>query len=356
MNRGERIVTLDVLRGMALFGMILVHFHQLMEVPSKGVEDLVGWVIWMGVETKSWATFAFLFGAGFAILMRRAEARGLKLVPLFFRRMLALALFGVAVEVLFGLNILIEYAFWGVALLLVRNWPTRALLLLALISAIALSVYSTVSPYRRSPNHAALEKAEAQGTYGEAMKERAEAMTWRWRQPRALIPGSTFVLFILGLLSIRHGVFADPKATRRTIVTAMIFGLVSWTLAWFVLPKLPFSNGFGIINDQWLAFTYIGGITLLLAYRPVWKERLRAFATTGRMALTNYVLQAAIISWLASGYGLGLKIRPYYELPATILLFLILVLLSTFWLARFSHGPLERIWRSFTLWQVRAEA
>lgn len=351
MNRVERIVTLDILRGMALFGMILVHFHQLMEIPSTGVEDLVGWVIWMGVETKSWATFAFLFGAGFAILMRRAEARGLKLIPLFLRRMLALALFGVAVEVLFGLNILVEYAFWGVALLLVRNWSTRALFVLALFSAIALSVYSTVSPYRRSPNRAALQKAEAEGTYGEAMKERAEAMRWRWSQPRALIPGSTFVLFILGLLSIRHGVFADPKAARRTIATAMMFGLVSWTLAWFVLPKLPFSNGFGIINDQWLAFTYIGAITLLLAYRPAWKERFRAFATTGRMALTNYVLQAAIISWLASGYGLGLKIRPYYVPPATILLFLILVLISTFWLARYSYGPLERLWRSFTMWQ-----
>ena len=61
---------------MALFGMILVHFHQKMEIPTKGIEDLVGWGIWIFLETKSWGMFAFLFGAGFAILIRRAEARG----------------------------------------------------------------------------------------------------------------------------------------------------------------------------------------------------------------------------------------------------------------------------------------
>ena len=120
MTRAERIVTLDVLRGLALFGMILVHFHQKMEIPSKGMEDLVGWFVWMGVETKAWATFAFLFGAGFAILMRRAEARGLAVVPLFLRRMLALALIGIAVEALTGFSILVAAAIWGVPLLFIR--------------------------------------------------------------------------------------------------------------------------------------------------------------------------------------------------------------------------------------------
>ena len=122
----DRIVALDILRGIALFGMILVHFHQVMEIPSKGMEDLVGWTIWMGVESKAWATFAFLFGAGFAILMRRAEARGLRVVPLYLRRMLGLAVFGIAVQLLFGFKILIDYAIWGTALLFVRNWSTRS--------------------------------------------------------------------------------------------------------------------------------------------------------------------------------------------------------------------------------------
>ena len=353
MSRSERIVTLDILRGLALFGMILVHFHQDMEKPAAGLEDIVGWIIWMGLETKAWATFAFLFGAGFAILMRRLEARGERVVPLYLRRMLGLAIFGFAVQALFGFQILIEYAIWGVPLLFVRNWPTRALLVLAVACTTALSVYSIFSPYSRGPYWEPLKKAEAEGTYAEAVSARVTHMGWEYSQPRTLVPTSSFVLFLLGLLAVRHGLFDDPKSKKRIIVSAMIFGFASWALFWFVLEKIPNARGFGIINDRWLAFTFIGGVMLLCAYRPQWKKRLSMFGTTGRMALTNYVLQAGIISWLASGYGLALKIRPYYELPATMLVFLVMVGFSTLWLSRFRYGPLERLWRAFTYfsWQ-----
>ena len=347
MTRAERIVTLDVLRGLALFGMILVHFHQKMEIPSPGREDLVGWAVWVGVESKAWATFAFLFGAGFAILMRNLEARGARVIPIYLRRMLVLAVFGIAVEVLLGFNILIEYAIWGTVLLFVRNWSTRSLLILAVLCAVALSMYSTFKPYRRGPYWESVQKAESEGTFTSAVRARAQNMVWGYSQPRTLIPGSSFVLFILGLLSIRHGLFADPKSRKRIIVTAMIFGFASWALYWLVLFRSS-TDGFGIISDQWLAFTYIGAVVLLLAYRPIWASRLSMFGTTGRMALTNYVLQAALVSLLGSGYGIALKIRPYYELPATIVVFGVMVIFSTLWLSRFRYGPLERLWRTVT--------
>jgi uncharacterized protein len=72
------------------------------------------------------------------------------------------------------------------------------------------------------------------------------------------------------------------------------------------------------------------------------------------MALTNYVLQAAIFWTL--GKHFGIKIRPFFELPGAILLFVALVLFSKFWLARHRYGPLERIWRAFTYWQVNEPA
>jgi uncharacterized protein len=357
MNRSDRIAALDILRGLALFGMILVHFHQRMEIPSKGFEDIVGWFVWMGLETKSWALFALLFGAGFAILMRRMEARRSSVTTCFLRRMAALALFGIAVQILFGFSILLEYAIWGVPLLLIRNWPTRALLMVAVIAAVALPLFSMTSPYSRGPYYEKVEQAEAHGAYVDAVKARAENMRWQYSQPRALIPTSSFVLFIFGLLAIRHGVFADPKGMRRVIITAMTAGFSSWVLTWFVLPRVGL-GGFGIVSDQWLAFTYAGAIVLLLAYRPQWNRRLAAFGVAGRMALTNYVLQAAIISWISSGYGLSLKIRPYLELPATITVFLVMAALSTLWLKLFPYGPLERIWRAFTYfsWQSPTRA
>ena len=356
----SRIVALDILRGIALFGMILVHFHQRREKPAAGTEDLVGWFVWMFVEGKAWATFAFLFGAGFAILMRRAEARGRRVVPLFLRRMAALAVFGILVKVLFGFTILLDYAIWGVVLLLIRNLPTRVLLIIALCSAAALTVASKILPasgQHYAAHWKALNEAEVHGTFTEAVAARAEHGWWWYTRPRILIPDRNLVLFIVGLLAIRHGIFEDARRRRGAILTMMTFGLVSWSAVWllyFKFPKFDYS-GYGILSDQWLAFTYVGAIILLLAYRPAWKQRLAPFGIAGRMALTNYVLQAAMLSVLACGYGFGLKIRPYYDIPAAILLFGACVALSTLWLARFTYGPLERIWRWFTYaeWNVK---
>ena len=359
-DRSSRIVALDILRGIALFGMILVHFHQRMEKPASGTEDLVGWFVWMFVETKAWATFAFLFGAGFAILMRRTEARGLRVVPLFMRRMAALAVFGILVQVLFGFTILIDYAIWGVALLLIHKLPTRMLLLVALCSTAAGTVASKVKPVDRQEYVAhfkALHDAEDNATFRQAVVARAEHARWWYLRPRVLVPDSNLVLFIFGLLAIRHGVFEDARKKKWAILAMMTFGFLSWSAVWLLYFKLPDvdSGAYGILSDQWLAFTYVGAVILLLAYRPAWKQRLAPFGVAGRMALTNYVLQAAILSVLACRYGFGLEIRPYYEIPATIVLFGVCVALSTLWLARFAYGPLERIWRwvTYAEWNMK---
>lgn len=385
----DRIVALDILRGIALFGMILVHFHQRMEIPTEGVEDLVGWIIWMGVETKAWATFAFLFGASFAIIMRRAETSGRRVVPLFLRRMLVLAVFGFLLQTLLGFRILIEYAIWGVALLFVRNWSTKALLILALFSALAGTIYgvtrSAIEISRVGSEQAQLDRtarmkkfaqpwvaisaAEKSGSYTEAVKARAKGVQLTYLRWQTLIPGADFVLFIIGLLAVRHGIFEEPRRKLKPIVVAMVFGLASWACAWWVLPKLPTDTairgvaiplryGFGIVSDQWLAFTYVGLAVLLLAYAPVWKQRLSIFGTAGRMALTNYVLQAAVISLLSASYGFGLQIRPYFVPLSAVALFSVLALVSKWWLARYNYGPLEWIWRSATYakWQQNVKA
>jgi len=101
----DRIVTLDILRGFALLGIIVVHFHQRFRSSWPAAdrlpgEWLVGWTAWWGLEQKAWAAFAFLFGVGFAIFMRRAEAHGRPLVTLYLRRLAVLALIGIAIELL----------------------------------------------------------------------------------------------------------------------------------------------------------------------------------------------------------------------------------------------------------------
>jgi uncharacterized protein len=343
--------------------MILVHVHQYLELPVTGLEDLISSAIWIGAEQKSWATFAFLFGVGFAVQLRRMEAKGLPVTQLYLRRLLVLALFGIAAHALFGFRILLDYALWGVPLLFMRRWTTRSLLLAALISVSARSLIDIAfGPHNwRVPESiaSALRAAETQSSYAVLFDARLQEIRAEYLTPSFLVPGVNLALFIFGFVALRGGLFDNPKQHTRLIVELMLLGLLSWAAYWLVFDRLdpgslpprigvPLQNGFGIVRDQWLAFTYIGGLVLLLAYRPVWERRLSAFALVGRMALTNYLLQIAVLDVLSSGYGFGLRVRPLLVPLVAALVFALEVAFSRFWLARYRLGPAEWLWRSLT--------
>ena len=366
----ERLHSLDILRGLALAGMILVHFHQRLERPSSGVEDLVGWGVWILAEQKAWGIFAFLFGVGFAVLLRRLEAREAAVVPIYMRRLAALAVFGVVATVGLGFSILFEYACWGFVLLLVRRWPTRRLLVLALVAACARPIVAEVgalytwwthaTPSPAGPNLYAMEQEAAKLQHYSALLAArwslfVAGLPHRWRD---LLPGSNLTLFILGLLAVRHGVLEQPKRHVRLIVGWMTFGVLSWALSWTALRALPdvtiagadwpIRFGLGLLQDQWLCLGYVGGVVLLLAFRPQWTQRLRLVGEAGRTGLTNYLLQALVFDIIGSSYGFGLRLRPYAIVVAAPVMFITLALLSRAWLARYRYGPAEWLWRSVT--------
>jgi uncharacterized protein len=370
----ERLHALDIVRGFALFGMILVHFHQKMRLPASGMEDLIGWGVWVLVEQKAWGTFAFLFGVGFAILLRRLEARGASVVPISIRRLAMLAVFGIVAQVAFGFTILLEYAFWGFALLVMRRWPTRVLLVAAALAACArpaageiralyawwtsagLSVASIAGLAQ------AVDAAAAQGSYAALLSARWALFLGSYsRSWWTYVPDSNLTLFTLGLLAVRHRILDEPRRHVRLIRNWMIAGAASWAASWLVLtrvPELPIPGtawplryGLGLVQDQWLCFTYIGALVLLLEFRPQWRRRLSTVGLAGRMALSNYMLQIIVLDVLASGYGVHLRLRPYAYVAASFLLFAGEALISRAWLARYRFGPLEWLWRTVTYLQ-----
>jgi uncharacterized protein len=378
LDADERLHALDILRGLALFGMILVHFHQKMRLDAKGLEDLIGWGVYVLVEQKAWGTFAFLFGVGFAILLRRLESRGASVVPIYLRRLAALAVFGLIAELGFGFQILFSYACWGVALLVMRRWSTRALLATAALAAAArplvavggalydwwvgvqVPAQASVVPALRQ----AVQLAEQQSHYAVLLSARwalfVGSLPHGWRD---LLPDTNLALFTIGLLAVRHGVLDEPRRHVRLIRNWMAFGAAAWAISWLVLRNLPTTGlpnldwpleaGLGVLRDQWLCLTYIGAVVLLLAYRPVWTGRLAPFGRAGRMALTNYMLQAAVLDVLASGYGFGLKLRPLVYAPAAVVFFAAVAALSIAWLRRYRFGPLEWVWRVVTYTRIQ---
>jgi uncharacterized protein len=367
----DRIQTLDVLRGLALLGMIVVHFHiHTLEIVT-GINELLRTLVWRLVEEKSHGTFALLFGAGFAIQLRRADARGGPFAGRYLRRLAVLFLFGVVAHAGFGYNVLIGYAVWGVPLLFIRRWSTRALIITAVLSTMSVPLYwqgsrqyvrltqrpeqATAFQQARIAEGAAvrnaLHAAEDGNSYGRLLAARLQHMAWFYRQPFFVMPGVMLTLFIVGLLLVRHRFFEDPLAHRGVIIGLMIFGLISWVADVWLLDLAPMAIQMAgmLLRNQWLTFTYIGAFLLVVSPRAGWMARLRPIGLAGRMALTNYLIQIAAIDVLFSGYGLGMPdILSTFGLAAAAILFAALVAFSTFWLGRFRFGPAEWVWRSLT--------
>jgi uncharacterized protein len=344
--------------------MFLVHFKD-RSYDSPGIGEAYKTFVYWFFDERFWAMFGILFGVGFAIQFRNAHARGDQYIAKYLRRMVALAVFGFIAEAVFGFNVLLSYAVWGIPLILFRNWRTPALIVAVILSAASHTIYQVANGlyagatmgavhYREEReatseyNKAHLEayrKAQDSKSYREVFKSRLDHMKWFYRQWFSFLPVNTLTLFLLGLLGLRLGIFDRPEEHRRLIVALMIFGVVSWAADMWLIP-----NGYGLLRSMWLTFTYIGGVLLLVAHDKRWLDRLRAFGYTGRMALTNYMVQIAILDLLFSNYAIGLSVHPLVGLVCAIVLFLIDAAFTRWWLAYHRYGPLEWIWRAVTYW------
>jgi uncharacterized protein len=82
-----------------------------------------------------------------------------------------------------------------------------------------------------------------------------------------------------------------------------------------------------------------------------WRQRIAPITLTGRMPLTNYLLQTLIGVTLFYHWGLGLwgKVSPFFELVLAVAIFFVIqVPLTRWWLNRFQQGPMEYLWRVLT--------
>jgi uncharacterized protein len=350
------------------------------------------WIATNLLEERFWTMFGILFGAGFAVQLRRAEIRGRPFAAMYFRRSAVLAAFGFIAHGIFGYNVLLSYAVWSLPLLLMRRWSIGALIIALILSATSMSLYSIgYAGFRAATVGEQAGRAQAQSIneanrafrdanraaqdapeFADVVRARLQHMAWFYPQPFSILPANNFTLFLLGVLGLRLGYFADPARHRRAIVSLMAFGFLSWTTQ-FIVPEFnalsgaplvrPLildraMSGFGLIRTTWLSFVYIGAVLLLVAHDPIWLKRLGAFAWTGRMALTNYMIQIAILDLMFAKYAFGLQLTTLESIAAALVLFGLNAIVSRWWLTRFRFGPLEWLWRSATYasWQPLSSA
>lgn len=358
----DRLIALDVLRGFALFGVLLVNMLDFsgsalrantIGIRGNLLDQTVDIAIVFFAVTKFYLLFSFLFGVGFAVQMRRMEAKGQPFVGFYLRRLLVLFLIGMAHAILlWDGDILRLYALAGVLLLLMRHIPTRMLFGLAAAILLAGLLYFATTDSLQEVSTSTAEEGIAlyqQGSYG-------ELVAYRTRQGTVLdiqIP-MVLVMFLVGLVVGRSGWLDQPEQyqpiLRRWWQGALAFGLFANGLMLYGYEAQVMAwVSLGVhLGAPALSFAYACGILLHI-------EKLRWLAPVGQMALTNYLSHSLICTTLFYGYGFGL----YDRLSATataglvVVIFGSQILLSQWWMSHFQFGPMEWLWRSLTYGQLQ---
>lgn len=386
----ERIRTLDIVRGAAVFGLLLSNMELFsaplaaLALPSlrsfgNPVDAAAHALRTFAVDLKFISIFALLFGVGIALRERRWRDRAVPFGPVYGRWLLALGAIGLLHGALiwYG-DILLAYALTGVLAAWALRLGSRALLLTALgllaLNGLVAAAGAVIGPGAAFPAGAGPGDVEA--ALGRLFqRETSVYSSGSWLSVASLrlwmfsrcVPiflsafGARLLgLFLLGIWAVRAGVLEGlaerPSPLYRAGRWGLLAGLPLEALA-AGLQALGWTDGRGL-GLIW-ASHYFGSLGLSLAYlaalwaagaHPFWRERLQSLAGVGRTSLSNYVLQSVICTAIFYPYGLGLygKLGPASGLALACLIFPAQCLLSAWWLKRFRFGPLEGLARAWT--------
>jgi uncharacterized protein len=385
----ERILDLDILRGMALFGILAANMRGF-SAPLDLYFDIGKWFpsapdryaqmfIDVFVQRKFITLFFFIFGMGFAAQVQRAQATNTRFVLFYPRRLAALALFGLVHGIaIWSGDILLTYAFAGMLLIAFRNYSQKAILALAgwiaFVPVLGITGYAAASAALPGTESVDLVRVAqlipiyAYGSLGSILKQnwlewirqwqsQASPDQW-WSQGFAVVSVS---FFLFGFWMVRARVLEHlahyRSIFRRVAVVCLPLG-VALNLGSTLIPADPptalppaflgwLQGMLQTYGAPVLSAGYAAGLMVLLQ-DAVWRRRLTLFAAVGRMALSNYLMQSLIcvaFFRLTHRYGIW---GPAWDLLPTVVLFGLQILFSNWWLTKYRFGPMEWIWRGMT--------
>jgi uncharacterized protein len=369
----ERYVALDVLRGLALFGVLLINLHTLFRVSlfehilhfhtDAGTWNHVVDVLLAALlETKAVSLFSLMFGVGAAIQADRAVARGVNVTPFLVRRYLVLLALGLChLLLIWNGDVLVLYAVCGLLIVPLLRLPTS---MLAVLGAAAIALRFVVDLPIPFPSADAMQVQAVAAAHAYGSGSFIDILTFRSRETgRFMVPllvgilPQTAGLMLCGIAAWRSGVLREPQRYKRllgtTFVGALAIGATATSLQVFFDSTgrtLPIPEGLlRVCSFIPLAFSYAAGVLLWMATGRV--TRVTAlFAAAGQMAFTNYLTESIVLGVIFYGYGFGLfgRMGSASAVWIGIALYIGQLFFSRLWLRHYRFGPVEWLWRSLT--------
>lgn len=389
----SRIKIIDILRGFALLGIIIVHFTeqyyagQPPELHANLVAKNLGDQIVMGligffVQGKFYMIFSFLFGLSFFIQLEKSDGSG-RFILRFAWRLLVLFLIGLLHHLHYRGDILTIYAVLGFVLLLTYKLPDRVLLITALVlvanlPSLGLRLYDGINSITR--DYFSTDQKQLLEYY-DTLKAGSylSILVANWKEliikfNFQVFSGRIYItagLFLLGLYVGRKKFFErweeQIPLIKKLLKTSLwvILGSIIFTIVVFgamqalkieLNQSLQYAIG-GLAYDIFnacLATIYITGI-LLLYRKEKWQNRLMKFYAMGRMGLTTYVMQTffGVLIFYSVGLGWLGDYGAMVCLPIGLAVYVIQIYFSQWWLGKFRYGFFEWLWRSaaYFRWQ-----
>lgn len=384
-----RLIVLDVLRGIAIFGILLMNIQSFGLISSeyinpKAVADpaTLDWIVWLFnhlvADEKFITILTMLFGAGVLLMASNSRDDGPAFERRFRQRMGWLLVFGLLHAVLLWPgDILAAYAICGVIVVRFRNRTPDELIMLGvslLAVASILWVLASAVIIHGMPEPTRMGLAEKVWTpTSEMVVQETERLTSGWfasagdRAVRAL--GAQVWMFfterlwrmvgmmLIGMALLKLGFLSGElsrQTYRRVAALGVLVGMpvilaglyfneaVDWEFRYsFLLGRVANHWGSVAVSLSWtaLAILLVKGNRL----RPLWE----ALLPVGRLAMSNYIGQTIICAGIFYGFGLGLfaTLGQAELLLVVFLVWGVQLVLSAWWYRVMGQGPLERLWR-----------
>ncbi|OZV68071.1 DUF418 domain-containing protein [Winogradskyella aurantia] len=406
----SRINALDVIRGIALFGILLMNINGMGLPFSYSDPSVLGhtegpnYGVWFANEMFFEGTmrglFTILFGAGVILLTTRLidKGAGISTADVYYRRIVWLLLFGLLNSWVFLWNgdILYAYALFGFFLFPFRNLPVKNLLIIAAV-LIGLGMVWDVSDYHKNKDlkkeaeqatalkesGATLDKNAEQavakwdeakhkktseeiqeqidgmhGNYFEVMQHKASEIQWMqtWFQYRY---GAWDILsfMFLGMAFFKLRILHGERTVKFYAVLLLIGYIVGLSINYYEVRLITDSN-FDALKIYEASQTYsVGRLFVTLGHIGLFMLFIKSgiigflqsgLAAVGRMALSNYLMHSIITSIVFIGFGLYGQLERYELYYVVFSIWIFQLITSPIWLKYFQFGPFEWVWRSLT--------
>jgi len=412
LKSSDRILSLDIMRGVVLLGILIMNINGMGLAGAYGDPTVSGGATGWNLSTWIAANFAFegtmralfslLFGVGMFIFMDRLEKKGagIQAANIYFRRLMWLLVFGLihGYLLLWTGEILYQYALMGFLVFSFRNLSPIKLTFIAVV-LFSIGALWNYADYRKDikfiEDVALTETYKLEGkTLSRDLQEVAvkwENMEWE-RSPEGIAEYNTNMrkgyldvvaflapenqhydenwpyrydlwdvlsMMLLGIALFKWKILSAEKSYKFYAIMAALGYLIGFTVNYHEIHSIMEEN-FSFLSFSKANITYdlgrvpvaIGhvGTIMLFCKLPLLKWLKGSLAAVGKMALTNYVMHSVFAMFIFTGAGFGLfgTFERFELLYILIGIWIFQLIASPIWLKYYQYGPLEWIWRNLS--------